>query len=119
MVHRLACSTCTTRPVTDRDRQFLPRLARVVRNGYDHETHGRSPGAVGVPKSVTATSLLSKLSRTERLVLNYLRSDTTERQIAQTIHRSPHTIHAHVKNIYRKLGVNSRRELVALFDQPK
>ncbi len=108
---------------TDQQVQLLerlkPALARVVRNGYDHETHRRLPGVAGVPKSVTAAALLAKLSRTERLVLNYLRSDTTERQIAQTIHRSPHTIHAHVKNIYRKLGVSSRRELISLFDQPK
>lgn len=97
-------------------------ISRVVRNGYLRETHGLKPltesaGTLSSAKNLSAGAVLAKLSRTEQLILNYLRSDTTERQIAQTIHRSPHTIHAHVKNIYRKLGINSRRSLLVMLDR--
>ncbi len=102
-------------------KRFKPALARVTKSGYQREIHCRSdveiPTAPNTEVSNGKTALLlAKLSRTERLILSFLRSEATERQIAQTIHRSPHTIHVHVKNIYRKLGVNSRRMLVSLFE---
>lgn len=101
--------------------RFKPALARVTRGGYQRELNGTAvanerPQALPGDRGAKATHLLAKLSRTERLILSFLRSEATERQIAQTIHRSPHTIHVHVKNIYRKLSVNSRRMLLALFD---
>jgi DNA-binding CsgD family transcriptional regulator len=37
------------------------------------------------------------------------------RDIAARLEISPHTIHNHVKEIYRKMGVNSRPELLARF----
>ncbi len=104
-------------------KQLKPALARVIQTGYKREIgvylphFNGSTGAYVKPSHVTTANLLAKLSRTERLILTYLRSDATERRIADTIHRSPHTVHVHVKNIYRKLGVNSRRTLVSLFDQ--
>ena len=48
--------------------------------------------------------------------IGHLQDDSTERQIAQTIRRSPHTNHVHVKNIYRKLGINSLRMLTSLLE---
>jgi DNA-binding NarL/FixJ family response regulator len=38
-----------------------------------------------------------------------------EKQIAHELARSPHTVHTHVKSIYRNLGVSSRGELLSLF----
>lgn len=35
------------------------------------------------------------------------------RQIAESLGRSPHTVHDHVKSLYRKLGARSRGELIA------
>ncbi len=103
--------------------RFRPALVRVILHGYRREILGLSAGpgpAQGqglMTPAPSPTTLLATLSRTERLVLNYLRSEATEKQIAETIHRSPHTVHVHVKNIYRKLGVNSRRMLMCMFDQ--
>lgn len=62
------------------------------------------------------SALVERLSATERRVLGYLCARYTERQVAETLGRSPHTIHVHVKNIYRKLAIGSRKELLQLFD---
>ncbi len=60
--------------------------------------------------------LLARLSKTELLVLNRLRLWETEREVAQAVGRSPHTIHVHVKSIYRKLMVTSRKQLMMIID---
>lgn len=59
------------------------------------------------------TMELRRLSEAEQRVLKYLQEPQTEMQIADQLDRSPHTIHAHVKSIYLKYGVSSRRELLA------
>lgn len=82
----------------------------------DHST-GKSGGntfAMSMAQ-LTPTDLLGKLTRTERRVLEMLRSNATEKTIADSMHRSPHTVHVHVKNIYRKLGIGSRKQLQDLF----
>lgn len=76
-----------------------------------------SPGPVAdgdrhTSQHIAASSRLHTLSQTERKVLGHLTNRLTERQIAERMYRSPHTIHVHVKSIYRKLDVNSRAELV-------
>jgi len=103
-------------------KQLKPALARVVTGGYRREVSGFAhsaylPALHGPASNLTPADLLAKLSRTERLILKFLRTESTEKQIAEIIHRSPHTIHVHVKNIYRKLGINSRRMLTALLGQ--
>jgi DNA-binding CsgD family transcriptional regulator len=75
---------------------------RQQRNRSFTESEGNS-GAVGN---------VDLLSPTERMVAVKLREGLTEREIADALHRSPNTIHVHVRNIYRKLLVNSRQELV-------
>lgn len=51
------------------------------------------------------------LSKTEKRVCAFLLARMTELQVAQTLERSPNTVHVHVRNIYRKLGIRSRQEL--------
>lgn len=70
-----------------------------------------------VPIQRDVAHLLATLSKTEYEVCELLRTNATERQVAEELGRSPHTIHVHVKNIYRKLSVNSRRDLVRLLGQ--
>ncbi len=101
----------------DQLRRLLPTVKHVVVQAIDDEAGlgaARVQASVAIPR-MSHAELIARLSRTERQVLAYLRSDATERQVAQSINRSPHTVHVHVKNIYRKLGVNSRKALNALF----
>lgn len=52
------------------------------------------------------------LSTMERKVLDLLQEGMTEADVARALHRSPHTIHVHVKGLYRKFLVHSRAELI-------
>jgi hypothetical protein len=50
-----------------------------------------------------------------REVLEQLKTGCSEKEIAHAMRRSPHTVHSHVKTIYRHFGVSSRSELLALW----
>ncbi|MGD9688288.1 MAG: LuxR C-terminal-related transcriptional regulator [Phycisphaerales bacterium] len=56
--------------------------------------------------------LLAQVSPIQREILPMLAEGRTEREIAGRMHRSPHTIHDHVKTIYAILGISSRVELL-------
>ena len=56
-------------------------------------------------------SIRIRLSPTEKRICVLLLHRLTERQIAEQLGRSPNTVHVHIRNIYRKLGVHKRREL--------
>ena len=94
--------------------RFKPAISRMMRDHYLRQVGLPTAGNQPAPTKNNVAELLAKLSPTERQVLNYLRSDMTERQIAQAVHRSPHTVHVHVKNIYRKLNISSRKALLDL-----
>jgi DNA-binding NarL/FixJ family response regulator len=53
------------------------------------------------------------LSRREAEVLPLLRQGHSNAQIALALHVGVETVRTHARNIYRKLGVSSRRELAA------
>ena len=61
-----------------------------------------------------STVMLESLTDREREVLGYLSSHLGMRQIASDMYVSANTVKTHVKAIYRKFGVASRTEAVAL-----
>ena len=58
---------------------------------------------------------LELLSESQRRVLGLLLEGKAEKEVAAKLNISPHTVHNHVKEIYRKMEVNSRPELFSLF----
>jgi DNA-binding NarL/FixJ family response regulator len=57
-------------------------------------------------------SPMSSLSRREKDVLNLLCEGQNYKDIARALFVSPNTVRFHLKNIYKKLRVNSRHEAV-------
>lgn len=55
------------------------------------------------------------LSPTQRQIVHLLLTERSEKQIAQELNQSPHTTHAHIVEIFRKFGVQSRAALMALW----
>lgn len=66
------------------------------------------PGAADDPQDGRPAP---SLSPTEQRVCALLLERLTEQQIAEQLDRSPNTVHVHVRNIYRKLAVRTRRQL--------
>lgn len=66
----------------------------------------RAPAAVEVK--------VGDLSDGERQVLRLLAQGMSEKRAAARLSLSYHTVHTHVKHIYKQLGVRSRAELMAV-----
>jgi LuxR family transcriptional regulator, maltose regulon positive regulatory protein len=54
--------------------------------------------------------LTRELTERELAVLLLLTHEHSNREIGRTLYISPNTVKAHVKSIYRKLGVSSRED---------
>ncbi|MFA5669681.1 MAG: response regulator transcription factor [Balneolaceae bacterium] len=67
-------------------------------------------------KKNSAKEIQSELNLTDREVeiLNGVVEDLTERQIGEKLFISHHTVRTHIKNIYKKLHVNTRASAVRL-----
>lgn len=53
------------------------------------------------------------ISPRERQTLGHLLAGDSEKQVARKLGISPHTVHVHVKRLYRHFEVSSRGELLA------
>jgi len=87
--------------------------------------------AIGTPQSegadiqesaetmdLSSAARFNKLSKRERHVLDLLVGGMTNKEIARAIELQEATIKIHVKNIYRKIGVNNRAQAVRMAIQP-
>lgn len=55
---------------------------------------------------------LSGLTKREIEVFTYLLSDRTEAEIARELFITPSSVHFHCKNIYKKLSISGRRQII-------
>jgi len=60
-------------------------------------------------------STLDQLTPQELQIAHLLAAGRTTREAAAAIFLSPKTVEYHLRNVYRKLGINSRDELAAHF----
>ena len=101
------------RPFTDRREEILPLLAEHLSWGTDHATFAIAlldhlPAAPTVPALTSHWSLTPR----EHEVLLYLRTSMTAADIAAAAFVSINTVRTHQRAIYRKLGVEGRRDAV-------
>ena len=84
------------------DAGFLPTLAADV----EHELADAGERAA-------SGALLDAPSAAEMSVLQLLTTDLSVREIGLQLFLSPNTIRTHMRVLYRKLGVHSRKDAVA------
>jgi DNA-binding CsgD family transcriptional regulator len=58
--------------------------------------------------------VLAGLTRAERDVARLVARGLTNRQVAEQLFISPHTVDSHIRHIFGKLGINRRVELARL-----
>ena len=85
--------------IKDLPAQDVARSVRMVGMGLTVFAPQADPGSV-------------RLSEREREVLGLIGSGATNREIAASLHLSPHTIKEHTSGLYRKLKVRNRAEAV-------
>jgi LuxR family maltose regulon positive regulatory protein len=76
---------------------------------------GNTDGAPSAPleEELTALSTAASITVREQQVLRLVGAGLSNREIAGQFSFSESTVKTHLKNIYRKLGVNSRTRAVA------
>ena len=94
----------TTVPVTD-----LIAIATMVPGG---EEFLATPALVNAHRPFTDTLALVQLTEREHLILSKLTENASIQEIGTELYLSRNTIKTHVRNLYRKLGANSREEAV-------
>jgi DNA-binding CsgD family transcriptional regulator len=79
---------------------------------------GRELRRLGVQRRIVtqprAKTGWDSLTDSELQVVNLIATGATNRSVAQRLHVSPHTVRAHLRNAFAKLGVSSRVELSQL-----
>jgi DNA-binding NarL/FixJ family response regulator len=66
-------------------------------------------------KQSKVEDLKRTLSKQERIVLEHLLNDKTNKDIAEVLYLSVSTVKTHTNNIYKKLNVQSRDDVKSLF----
>jgi DNA-binding CsgD family transcriptional regulator len=69
--------------------------------------------AAGARPRASAFGGVAALTASERRVAALVAEGRTNREVAETLFVTPKTVEMHLGNVYRKLGVSSRRELPA------
>jgi DNA-binding CsgD family transcriptional regulator len=80
------------------------------------ETELRACG-VSVPEAPFAAGALSELTPQQRKIIHLASDGLTNREIADRLFLSPHTVSSHLYRSYPKLGVAGRRQLRNLISQ--
>lgn len=116
---RLRTKPAFTDEDTQHAKRYVSQCCHIIRSGHERDSHATSRKSTSLIRQETPRphcDPMESLSATERLVLQRLRLQETEREAAEALGRSPNTIHVHVKSIYRKLRVTKRSELLSMLD---
>jgi LuxR family maltose regulon positive regulatory protein len=102
-------------PIAEAGAGVLSAVQQVARQRprtrYVDNLQRAHPAAVA-PSAPSRAFAVDALSERERAVLRYMATSLSYSEIAADLYVSPNTIRTHVKNITRKLQVNSRAEAI-------
>ena len=101
IVHQRADQLAPSTRVTDTLLMAARQLAKLLRCVV---------AAISRPETLGGP--FDRLTEREWMVLRGLNSDQGEKQLADQLNLSPHTLHSHIKSIYRKVGVQGRLPLL-------
>ena len=88
--------------------------ARTLMVALERKAEGREPpGEAGSRADAPGASRKGPLTRRQREVLALVAEGLTDREIAERLYLSEHTVHRHVANIMTRLRVSSRTAAVA------
>lgn len=94
---------------------LLPRLVSELRR-YAQQAAGNAPRVVPDKAAPSAPNVvpekLATLTRRERDIVNLLADGATNKQVAQELDISERTVKGHLSNVFMKLGVSDRLNLV-------
>jgi ATP/maltotriose-dependent transcriptional regulator MalT len=65
--------------------------------------------------TASGTSVWADLTQSELAVVRLVAEGATNRQAAERLYVSPHTVHSHLRHAFTKLGIRSRVELALLY----
>lgn len=65
--------------------------------------------------TASGTSVWADLTQSELAVVRLVAEGATNRQAAERLYVSPHTVHSHLRHAFTKLGIRSRVELARLY----
>jgi DNA-binding CsgD family transcriptional regulator len=109
---------------TDRGDKAVDQLNAAFDTYLHHEALadarrvGRELRRLGVERRIVshprAKTGWDSLTDSEVKVVNLIAQGVTNRDVATQLHLSPHTVRAHLRNAFAKLGVSSRVELSQL-----
>lgn len=108
---------CTPHPPSTKAARVRERLDRErgsAKNSADADSQLADPEAAKEPDIQTLCAKAARtydLTRREEDVLRLLVEGRTAPQIAEELVVSPNTVKTHVRNLYRKLGINRRADL--------
>jgi LuxR family maltose regulon positive regulatory protein len=106
---RLAEPEGYVRTFVDEGTPMASLLAAAIAGGSTSPYVHRLRASLGAPPERPATAMIEVLSSRERDVLRLLATDLNGPEIARELVVSLNTVRTHTKNLYMKLGVNSRR----------
>ncbi len=94
-----------------RDQPVFGRMEAMMATALLPALRDRAALAFGARETIAT----NRVTRREQEILEQLTLGRTVRDIADTLNRSPHTVHDHVKSLHRKLNASSRGELISRY----
>lgn len=96
-----------------RSRRLIGRMAK------REDMAGQGAGAADMPKACERLSARYALSAREAEVLTYLAGGHGSPYIAEKLFISENTVRTHMRNMYRKMGISSKEELILRLEEER